>query len=301
MAIWLLVIILAYFFFSLSSFGDKLILSGEPKPKAYTFYAGLMMGLAVLFFIPFMELRLPTRDVVPLIILDAIVYLTALYAMFSAVKKFEVSRVVTTIGAVQPIFILILTWFFWSGQLMTRNNIFAFVLLLLGNIVISFEKNFKRANGYFKITLFSAFLFSLDYVLMKAVFLTEPFLLGFFWMRIIGMMLAFLLILKRETRQEVFSKQTFLNKKIISLMTFTYTCSGIANMLQAFAVFLAPIAMLAIINSLRGLQYIFLFLITLFFSLFLPKVLKEEISTEIVFQKAIAIAFIAGGLAMLVY
>jgi hypothetical protein len=136
---------------------------------------------------------------------------------------------------------------------------------------------------------------------MKFIFLTEPFLLGLFWMRIIAVLFALVLLLSKNTRHEIFSKQSFLNKKIISLMAFTYTAGGAANILQAFAISLTPVALLPILNSLRGMQYIFLFLITLFFSIFFPKILKEEISKRIIFQKITAIILIAGGLAILVY
>jgi len=300
MAIWLLAIITAYFFFSLSSLGDKLILSGPPKPKSYTFYVGII-GLSVVILIPFMEFGLPEKNSFPWIISEAVIYILALYFMFSAVKKYEVSRVATTMGATMPLFVLALTWLFWGGQTMNKTNIIAFALLILGNIIISFEKNLKSANGYLKMTLLASFIFSVDYVLAKIIFLKEPFLLGFFWMRMFGVIIALLFLLSKKAREEIFAKQNFLNKKTASLLTFTQTSGGIANILQAFAISSAPIAMLPILNSLRGVQYAFLFLIVLSFSIFLPKILKEEISKKIIVQKIIAIILIAGGLALLVY
>ena len=69
--------------------------------------------------------------------------------------------------------------------------------------------------------------------------------------------------------------------------------------MQAFAISLAPVAFLAIVNSMRGIQYIFLFIITLFISYFYPKILEEEISRKIFFQKIISIILIAVGLIIL--
>ncbi|MFH1968492.1 MAG: DMT family transporter [bacterium] len=296
---WLIVIILAYFFFSLSSLGDKLILSGESKPKAYTFYVGLF-GLSVLLFIPFMEFGFPSKKAIILIVSEAIIYLLAVYAMFSAVKKFEVSRVATTMGATMPIFVFALTWIFWSGQTMSKTNLLAFVLLLLGSIIISLEKNFIAKNGYLKITLLASLLFSVDYILTKAIFLTEPFLLGLFWMRMFAVLFALVFLLSKNARKEIFSKQAFLNKKTGALLAFTQTSGGVANILQAFAISLVPVSLLPILNSLRGIQYTFLFLITLFFSFFLPKILKEEISKKIILQKTAAIIIIVSGLALLI-
>lgn len=300
MLTWLIIIILAYFFFSLSSLGDKLILSGPPKPKAYTFYVGLI-GLSVVILIPFMEFGLPSKESIFWIISEAIIYILGLYIMFSAVKRFDISKVATTIGATQPIFIFALTWLYWGAQTMSKANILAFGLLLLGNIIISFEKNFKSAGGYLKITLLASLIFSLDYVITKIIFLSQPFLLGFFWMRMFAVLFVLLFLISKNTRKEIFSKQTFLNKKTGALMAFTYTSGGAANILQAFAIALTPVAFLPILNSLRGVQYIFLFLITLFLSFFLPKILKEKISKTVIIQKIISIILIAGGLAILVY
>lgn len=297
---WLLVIILAYLFFGLASLGDKLILSGAPKPRAYTFYVGVA-GLSVLLFIPFMQFNFPGRESIYWIILESAIYILGVYATFSAVKRFEVSKVAVTIGATQPMFVFAMTWLFWGGQIMSKTHIFAFAFLLLGSIAISLEKKFKAANGYLKITLLASFIFSVDYVITKIIFLAEPFLLGLFWMRLFSFLLVLFFLFIRNAREEIFSKQTFLNKKAASLLALTQTAGGVANILQAFAISLAPVAFLPILNSLRGVQYAFLFIMTLVLSLFLPKILKEEVSKTIILQKTLSIILIAAGLALLVF
>lgn len=307
MILWLLVIILAYFFFSLSSLGDKLILSGPPKPRTYTFYIGIF-GLSVFLFLPFMDFSLPKSQSVLWIVSEAIIYILGVYATASAIKKFEVSKVATTMGALMPIFVLVMTWLVWGGQIISKTNLLAFMLLLAGGIIISIEKKIKPANGYFTIILLASFLFSLDYILTKIIFLTEPFLLGLFWMRLIASLLVLFLLLSRKARREIIDflnpvrngVSNGVNKKAASLLILTQTAGGTANILQAFAISLAPVAMLPILNSLRGVQYVFLFLITLFFSLFLPKILKEKISKKIILQKTFSIILIASGLTLLV-
>jgi hypothetical protein len=77
-------------------------------------------------------------------------------------------------------------------------------------------------------------------------------------------------------------------------------CGGAGNLLQSFAISLAPVAFLAVVNSLKGIQFIFLFLLTLFLSYFYPKILKEEISRVVIFKKLLAIFLIAMGLAFLI-
>ena len=137
--VWLFIIILAYFFFSIASLGDKLVLSRAQSPRLYTFYVGVL-SLIVLVLTPFADFRIPVPYNLFWIILTSFVLITGMYALYSAVNKFDVSRVVPVIGAVQPLFILILSWLFWGAQVIKANSLFAFAILLLGGIIISFEK-----------------------------------------------------------------------------------------------------------------------------------------------------------------
>jgi len=108
MIYWLLIIILANLFFALASLGDKLILSGRPNPKSYTFYVGILSLLAVLL-IPFANFSLPDSFGFIWITLGSLIYILGLYSLYSALERFEVSKVVATVGAVQPVFVFILT------------------------------------------------------------------------------------------------------------------------------------------------------------------------------------------------
>jgi len=73
-----------------------------------------------------------------------------------------------------------------------------------------------------------------------------------------------------------------------------------ANILQNWAIALAPLAFVAVISALQGVQYVFLLIFAVLLSLKSPQILKEEISRKILFQKVIAILLIAGGLTLLV-
>jgi hypothetical protein len=295
---WLVVIILAYLFFGFASFCDKLVLAGKPKPISYTFYVGAF-SLVVIFLIPFTKFGFPSFEALLWIVLNAIVHIVAIYLMYVAIEKFDVSRVIATIGATQPLFILILTWLFWGAQTILLTNILAFVLLLLGSIIISLEKSIKITVDYLKVALLASIMFSLDYILLKLVFLNQPFLQGIIWVGIFLFLVAMVFLLKKSFRQDIFSRKMVFNKKTDVLFVLAQASGGLGNFLQSFAISLAPVAFLATINSLRGIQYIFLFLLTVFVSYFYPKILEESLSVKIILQKVIAIIFIAVGLVML--
>ncbi len=296
---WLSVIILAYFFFSLSSLGNKLILAGPPKPNSYIFFVGLS-NILVLIFLPFINFSIPGVSILLLMMVEAVVFMGGLYAMYWAIEKYDVTKVVTTIGATQPIFIFILGWLVWNQSIVSKTNIFAFVLLLLGSILISVGKNREATRGYLKPTIIASFLFALDYIFSKFIFLSEPFLLGLIWMRMFAFIIALLFLLSKKNRKDIFKKRNILNKKTGIIFAFTNASGGTAGILQSYAIALAPVAFLPIVNSLNGLQYVFLFFMTLFLTLLWPKLLREEISKKIIFQKIISIILIGSGLALLV-
>lgn len=299
MVSWLLVIILAYLFFSLSNLGDKLILAGPPQPSSYTFYIGVL-GLVFALCIPFVGISIPQTNILLWIIAEAVVNVLGLYTLYSALEKYEVSKVITTIGVTQSIFIFALTWVFWGIQPIGVFDIIAFILLILGSMIISSERNFRKTEDYLKITLLSSFLFSLDYIFSKIVFLSYPFLQGFIWMRICIFLLVMFFLLSKSARKEIFRKQNFAKTKAKTMFIFTQISGGLANVMQAFAIFLAPIAFLPIVNSLRGLQYVFLFIMTMFLSFFFPKILKESLTEKAIFQKIISTILIGLGFWLLI-
>lgn len=295
---WLLIIILAYLFFALSSFGDKLFLSGPPNPKLYTFFLGVLNGLAILL-IPFISFGVPSIAAFGWIILEAFVFIVGLYFMFSALEKFEVSKVIILIGALQPIFIFILTWIFFGPQPVKASYLLAFLLLILGIVKISDVKRLDIKGEYLKLVTISSLMFSFDYIFSKFVFLSMPFWQGLVWMRILIFLFALTILFDKNIRKKIFSGKKIITKKEGTIFVFTQTSGAIAGLLQSLAIALAPVYYLAIVNSLKGIQYAFLFLITLFCSIFFPRILKEKISGKIIIQKTIAILLIAGGIAVL--
>ncbi len=296
---WLSIIILAYLFFALASLGDKIVLAGPPKPKSYTFYVGLL-SILVVILIPFIDFGLPDAAGMMWVVLEAVVYVAGLYGLFVSLENFDVSRVMPTVGATQPIFVFILTWMFWGVQETKGTDILAFVLLLMGSVIISIDKNPKITGECLKLATLTSLMFSLDYIFSKFVFIDQPFLQGFIWMRIVSFILVLLLLFDKGFRSEIFTKQNILSKRMGAVFLLAQSAGGIANILQNFAISLAPVAYLAIMNSLKGTQYVFLFLLTLFLSFFFPKVLKEETSRRVIVQKIVSILLIAIGLAVLV-
>ena len=295
---WLPVILISYFFFSLSSFGDKLILRGPIKPKLYTFYVGVF-GLFVLLALPFISFTAISIETLFLAISTGVAFTLGLYCMYYALERFEASKVIPVIGAVQPIVLLLLSAVFF-GYSITEMNLIAFIVLLFGSIVVSFENHFRVSIVFLKYTFLSAIFFSMDYLILKLIFLQQPFLQGLLITRLAIFLAVTPLLFSRKFRKEIFSSKNVLNKKTGALFLGTQTAGGIAVFLQSFAISLVPAASLAILNALRGAQYVFLFMITLFFSFFFPKILREKILLSTLLKKGVGIGCIVLGIVLLV-
>ena len=127
-------------------------------------------------------------------------------------------------------------------------------------IIISIEKSIKLTADYLKITMFSSVMFSLEYVFSKLIYLDMPFVSAVICIQSVVFIFVLLLLISKTARAEIFSKQAISNKKTQAIFLCTQIVGGAGNLFQGFAISLAPVVFLATINSLRGIQYAFLFI-----------------------------------------
>jgi drug/metabolite transporter (DMT)-like permease len=302
--LWLIIAISAYFLFAIVVLGDKYLLSGLPNPKSYSFYVGVL-GILVLFLIPFVGFSIPEISQILLSLLAGAVFIFALFGLYTGLENFEASRIVPAIGGLLPLFTFGLVYLFSCGkEVLTFGDLPAFILLIFGSCLITFKKGKSITSKSLKLSVITALLFALAFVLAKFVYLSQPFWSGFIWMRIGGFLAAICFIFTREVKKEIFERKFTFQKKTGTFFLLNQTMAAGAFILQNWAIALAPLGFLAFINALEGTKYVFLLIFTTSLSLAQPlwvkKVgLKEEISRKILFQKIMAILLIGGGLALL--
>jgi len=298
--LWLVVAISAYFLFALVALGDKYLLAGPPNPKSYSFYVGTL-GILVLVLVPFVGFSIPEISQVFLSLLTGVVFILALFGLYTALENFEVSRIVPAIGGLLPLFTFGLVYLFSSGEgILSSWKILAFILLLAGSVLIAFEKGKSITSKSLQISALTALLFAIAFVLTKFVYLSQPFWSGFIWMRIGGFLAAICFIFTKEVKREIFERKFTFQKKTGTVFLFNQGIGAGAFILQNWAIALVPLGFLAFINALEGTRYLFLLIFTILLALKFPKILKEEISRKILFQKILAILLIGGGLVLLV-
>ena len=293
---WIFIIVSAYLIFAINSLIDNYLLLGPPNPKSYAFYIGTL-GITALILIPFVGFSIPTIPQIIISLLAGIISLLALYFFYVGLEYFEPSRIVAAIGGLVPLFTFLLVSIY-SGKLIFTGGkeILAFLLLIFGSFLITFEKKKRISLSSFKISLIAAFLFSLGFVLMKNVYLNQPFWSGFMWMRIGGFLAGISFLFTKQVRNEIFQKKSTFTRKTGSIFLVNQGAGAGAFILQNFAIFLAGINYLPFINALQGVQYVFLFLLIFFLTKRFPKISEERFTNEIIIQKVMSICLICLGL-----
>lgn len=313
---WFLITILSYFFSALAALGDKYLLKGPiPNPKVYAFYVG-GLGVLAVFLIPLVDFLVPSSLDLILSLWAGAIYVWALFGFFSGLKHFEASRVVPAIGGFLPLFTFGLTYLFSGGkEVLSTNEVLAFILLISGGILVVSERD-KSTLGKdaglllskvkaliisksLRISVVTAFLFSLAFVLSKFVYESQTFWSGFIWMRIGGFLACLFFLFSKEVRREFSKGQVGFKPKTGIIFFSNQAVGGGAFLLQNWAIALVPLRLLAFVNALEGTKYVFLLIFTVFLSLKFPKILKERISKKILSQKLFAILLIGLGLILL--
>lgn len=297
---WLVIIILAYFLFAIVSLGDKALLSGDPNPKSYTFYVGLL-GAAALLLIPFVGFFIPSLNQLLLALFSGVIFIFAIFFLFSGLEEFEASRVIPAIGGMTPVFTFAFSFIFSKGQeILDVFGIAAFIFLVLGSIFITYEKGKKISLKSFSIASLAAMFFALHFVLSKYVYIEQPFWNGFIWMRVGSLIVILFLFFSKEVRSEIFQKKFTFTKKTGTFFFVNQIFGALAFILQHFAISLAGISYLPIITALQGTQYVFLFVFAFILSFKFPMFIREKTSKEIILQKISAIIFVITGLVFLI-
>jgi drug/metabolite transporter superfamily protein YnfA len=160
--LWLIVIISAYFLQAIAALVDKYLLKSHiPSAKVYAFYVGIF-SIAALAFIP-LGFYIPSLELIVLDILAGAFLLFGLYVFYSALSKFEVSRIIPAIGGITPLFVFTLVYLLSEDKLaMGIHQVISFVLLLLGSILIVYNKDKLITFKSFQFSALAAFLFSIS-------------------------------------------------------------------------------------------------------------------------------------------
>jgi len=294
--IWILLLVLAHFFYGMVFILDKYVLSGpRTNPITYAFYVGVM-GAGILILIPF-GFVMPDSAEVFWSLVAGVFQILAFIFFYKALDsdKGEVSRIVPYVGALTSIFILIFSSLVIKEYL-TNNQIIAFILLVLGSLIIGFKRGGKLEKKIWWMAVFAGLFFALFWVTTKYLFLGTNFISGLVWVRVGVAIIALTLLLSKKNRTIIFSE----TKKSKPQTTKLFMLSRILNAAGSLFIYgAAYLGSISIVNALQGLQYLFVLILAILLFKKIPSI-KEQFSKEFLIQKVVAIVLICAGLGFLV-
>ncbi|TSC93540.1 MAG: hypothetical protein CEN91_224, partial [Candidatus Berkelbacteria bacterium Licking1014_85] len=125
-----------------------------------------------------------------------------------------------------------------------------------------------------------------------------PFIGGFVWSRLGSFMGVILILFVPDWRKLIIKhQQGAKTRKNLTFFLSVRLLAALAFIMLNWAISLGNVAL---VNSLQGAQYVFLFFIVLFLSAKFPRILKEELGGGVLLQKTIGVSLIGTGLYMLV-
>lgn len=293
---WLLAVLGGHLLSAVSFVLSKASLSKDfSNPYVFTFYVGLL-GLVTAVLIPF-GFEIPSAYEIGFDLVAGGFFTAALICFFIALQQGETSRIVPLIGGGIPIFTLLFEWVFLDEQL-SRNMLWAFAVLVIGSVVITYEKysGSKSTTGrgrIFALAILAALLFAISFGMTKIAFLSQPFISGFVWMRF-GTFLAGLLILLSAThRKEIIQAAGNFKHKAGILYIGSQAFGGLGFILINYGITLTSVA---IVNALQGVQYVFLLLMVVAGSIVYPNLLKENLGKSSLILKILGVIIISFGI-----
>jgi drug/metabolite transporter (DMT)-like permease len=319
---WLAVAIGAYFINAGIYVADKFLLSKKIHSSiTYAFFVGIWSIFNI--FILMLDPWIPSLRELLIDLLAGVLFLITLIFWYKALHQSEATRVVPIVGALTPIFSFLFSYIF-LGQSLAERQLLAFVILIIGGILISIKHTrfyaFREVLNKFRNifgnilggihaqyrptrrlilnSVTSALFFAVYYVLIKYIYLHQPFIGGFVWSRFgtfVGVM--FLLFVPDWRRLIIKHQRGTKTPKNLTFFLSIRILAALAFIMLNWAISLGSVAL---INSLQGVQYVFLMLLVLFLSTKFPKILKEELGGGVLLQKMIGVMLISLGLYMLI-
>ena len=209
-----------------------------------------------------------------------------------ALFRGEATRVTPTIGAATPAFALVFAYLL-LGERMPAASYTAFALLFVGAMLVSFKRG-GHLNLAFGLAVLSGAAAAFETVLIKLVYSYNNFissfaLLGLGNIVFVAVLLALCSGRAQSTRpgtasQTLYTRQT--GKRLVSsggFLVFANNILGSAGVIVLnLSLKLGPVSL---VNALKGLQYVGIFLIALLLAHPYPKLLKEELTAQTVRQK----------------
>jgi drug/metabolite transporter (DMT)-like permease len=304
--IGIFVAIFSFFAGASANLMDRFILTKRiADPLVYVFYVGIMnVGAFVLLPYSFFDISLS----------EGFVYLVVGFISFVAILSYnyafsleEATKVAPVVIGFVPAFSLFYSIYFLD-QALSRAEIFAFILLLVGSVLLAFDKKTFSLNSQraFFLAVFTAFFLAVYAASFKYALSIrgDGYFWGvFFWTRIATLVSVLPLLFFKRVRESIFGhadeKVVVPQKTKIRTILIVIGTKSIGALSSVSLNYAFSLVNVALINSMAGLQFGFLFIMALFLSKKYPDIITEASDKKTIFRKAVSLAIMCVGIIIL--
>lgn len=185
-------------------------------------------------------------------------------------------------------------------EVLNANQILAGIFILLGSIILSYE--LTPGKKKFKLKLVSlmlgaCFFYSINAVIFKSIAVDEGFLTSLFWDMAGKFLFGVILFLALKSYRTEFIGMIKNNGFTVVFLNIVNEIIGlIGEIATVFAVLMAPVAL---VQSLTGLQPVFVLIMGILLTVFFPKFSQEMLTRKHLTQKILGVVIITIGIYLL--
>jgi drug/metabolite transporter (DMT)-like permease len=198
-----------------------------------------------------------------------------------------------------PIFGLLFGYFFLH-ETVTAQQLVGILLVIVGNLGITVVIGASRLKFNWNVCIAmvsSSFLLAMVSLLYKFFALQDSYFVSNFWLAGGAWVLAIgIVITMPRSRRQFLDVFRFAPRRVVGINIINEIIALFAGLLVNYAFLLAPIAL---VMSVNALQPVFVFLMGLGLSIWLPHLIEEKINAKIILQRIACIVVVAIGAALL--
>ncbi|MBU2589880.1 MAG: EamA family transporter [Nanoarchaeota archaeon] len=291
---WILFSVLAAFFWASGNIFDKYFIGNKIKRPAVLLVALGFVHLVTSLIIYLVHgLEKLSYFHIFLAAIYGNLFILVSYFYFKSLMKGEVSKLVPLLQ-LSPLFTLIFAFVF-LGEVFIFSQYIGIFLLIFGALLLSLKKSmtFDSIKPYLLI-ICVAFVFSIGDIIVKYLLNFADFWSIYAYFRLT--MLPALLIIIYLNFPAVSLTLRRQSKKIILLLLLGQCLALVGVLSFIYSIALGPVTL---VRALASLQPFFVLIFAVVFSIFSPKILKEEMSKSALILKVISIVLIFIGVILI--
>jgi len=286
---WFILALIAPVLWAMSNIIDKIMFNRYVKnPFSYQVVLQVTNAPVAIVFLLLVPISMDIFSLIGIVYGGFLAIVSVLYN--KALMKEEISRVMA-IFYTNPIFVLLLAVVF-LGESLSMPKYLGITLLVLSAILASYKRMKGKSRFQLDAVIFVlifGFSWAAGNVLSKWAFNYTNYLSFLFWTIVGAIIVGFSFLISKNIRKDFFEDVKRMGKTGWGLRGFAITVYyiGLISFYTAIS-----IGFISLVGAIPSIQPFLVFLYGLFFSIFLPSVIKEEVSRYAILTKLLAVIFI---------